>query len=81
VRVANHELNAIYFHGKGPNGKPLRVRERTSVNNGWIAARLAMGHPGSVSRILGACKNDAETESVRIALAKEIDQVGKKYRR
>ena len=50
------------------------LRERTSVSNGWIAARLAMGHPGSVSRMLGACKSDAETASIRKALARELDQ-------
>ncbi|MEY3896664.1 MAG: hypothetical protein RLZZ214_2184 [Verrucomicrobiota bacterium] len=53
------------------------LRERTSVGNGWIAARLAMGHPGSVSRILGACKSDMEIASMRNALAKELDQGGK----
>jgi len=50
------------------------LRERTSVSNGWIAARLAMGHPGSVSRMLGACKSDAEIASIRSALAKESNQ-------
>ena len=53
------------------------LRERTSVSNGWIAARLAMGHPGSVSRMLGACKSDTEIASIRNALAKELDRSGK----
>ena len=53
------------------------LRERTSASNGWIAARLAMGHPGSVSRMIGACKSDAEIPFIRNALAKELDQDGK----
>jgi putative transposase len=53
------------------------LRERTSVSNGWIAARLAMGHPGTVSRMLGACKSDTEVASIKNELAKELDQSGK----
>jgi putative transposase len=53
------------------------LRERTSVGNSWIADRLAMGHPGTVSRMLGACKSDTEIASIRNALAKELDQGGK----
>ena len=30
------------------------LRRKTSVGVNWIAERLAMGHPGSVSRLLGA---------------------------
>ena len=30
------------------------LRKRTAVGVNWIAERLAMGHPGSVSRMLGA---------------------------
>ncbi len=33
-----------------------------------------MGHPGTVSRMLGACKSDPEVASLRNALAKELDQ-------
>lgn len=29
------------------------LRRRTSVGVNWIAEMLAMGHPGSVSRMLG----------------------------
>ena len=29
------------------------LRRKTSVGVNWIAERLAMGHPGSVSRMLG----------------------------
>ncbi|MBG7606851.1 MAG: hypothetical protein IZT59_02300 [Verrucomicrobia bacterium] len=29
------------------------LRERTSVSNGWIAQRLAMGYTGAVSRLTG----------------------------
>lgn len=31
------------------------LRERTTVENSWIAQRLAMGHPGSVSRLVVNC--------------------------
>jgi putative transposase len=34
------------------------LRRRTSVGVNWIAERLAMGHPGSVSRMLGAIQRD-----------------------
>ncbi len=67
-----------------PKGDPRKaalaslLRERTSVSNGWIAARLAMGHPGSVSRMLGACKTDTEIVSIRNGLAKELEQDGEK---
>lgn len=57
------------------------LRERTSVGNSWIAGRLAMGHPGTVSRLLGTCKSDPETASIRNALAKELDQDGKDARK
>jgi hypothetical protein len=50
------------------------LRERTSVGNGWISTRQAMGHPGSVSRMLGACKSDPDIASIRGELAKEFDQ-------
>jgi len=53
------------------------LRERTSVGNGWIATRLAMGHPGSVSRLLGACKSDPEIANIRNVLVEQLDQGGK----
>ncbi len=34
------------------------LRRRTSVGVNWIAERLAMGHPGSVSRMLGAIQGE-----------------------
>jgi putative transposase len=34
------------------------LRERTSVGNGWIAKRLAMGHSGSVSRLVVGSSRD-----------------------
>jgi hypothetical protein len=51
------------------------------VGNRWIAERLAMGHPGTVSRMLGACKNDPEIAPIRNALSKELDQSGKETRK
>jgi hypothetical protein len=34
------------------------LRERTCVSNAWIATRLSMGHPGSVSRMVSACRKN-----------------------
>ena len=39
-------------------------RKRTSVRNGWIASRLAMGHPGSVSRMLSSVLCDGNLVSL-----------------
>lgn len=36
----------------------LLLRAHTTVSNDWIAAKLAMGHPGSVSRVVSAGKSD-----------------------
>ena len=36
----------------------LLLREKTSVTNDWIANRLVMGHPGSVSRMISAGRSD-----------------------
>jgi hypothetical protein len=54
---------------KGDPGK-VRVasffRGRTTVKNDWIAKRLAMGHPGSVSRLVAASRNDpAQTRALQ----------------
>lgn len=35
------------------------LRKRTAVGVNWIAERLAMGHPGSVSRLLGGMQKEA----------------------
>ena len=34
------------------------LRERTCVSNACIATRLGMGHPGSVSRMVSACRKN-----------------------
>jgi hypothetical protein len=36
----------------------ILLRTHTSVSNEWIAARLAMGHPGSVSRTVSAGRTE-----------------------
>jgi hypothetical protein len=51
----------------------ISIRRGRGVGNSWIAERLAMGHPCTVSRMLGACKSDLEIASIRNALAKELD--------
>jgi hypothetical protein len=44
------------------------LRAHTSVSNDWIAGKLAMGHPGSVSRLVVLWRSDrglaAEAESL-----------------
>lgn len=34
------------------------LRTHTTVSNDWVAAKLAMGHPDSVSRVVSAGKAD-----------------------
>ena len=36
----------------------LILRKNTTVSNDWIASKLAMGHPGSVSRMISAGRSD-----------------------
>jgi hypothetical protein len=46
---------------KGDEGKALMaalIRGRTAASTEWIAKRLQMGHPGSVSRQVGIVKRD-----------------------
>lgn len=50
------------------------VRERTSVGNSWIAGRLSMGHPGSVSRLIGTCRKSGERVVALTRLAIAIDE-------
>jgi len=38
----------------------MLLRKRTTAGNSWIAARLAMGEAGSVSRLVGHAKADPE---------------------
>jgi hypothetical protein len=52
---------------------PLKC-DRTSVGNSWIAKRLAMGHSGSVSRMLGSCRKSGEQASTIKQLAKALDE-------
>ena len=50
------------------------LRERTSVGNSWIAGRLYMGHPGSVSRLIGTCRKSRERTAALAKLATAIDE-------
>ena len=45
------------------------LRETTCVSNDWIASRLVMGHPGSVSRLLSAGRTDKYLSMKRRELA------------
>jgi putative transposase len=50
---------------KGDERKALLaaiLRARTSVGFDWIAKRLAMGHPGSVSRLVSKVKQDPKLQ-------------------
>jgi len=38
----------------------ILMRKHTSVSNGWIAQKLAMGHPGSVSRSVSDDRADSK---------------------
>ncbi len=37
------------------------LRTGTSVSNGWISEKLAMGHPSSISRLVSKCRADPRT--------------------
>jgi putative transposase len=50
------------------------LRDRTSVGNSWIASRLAMGHPGSVSRMIGSCRSSRELSPLIKQLSKALDE-------
>jgi REP element-mobilizing transposase RayT len=39
----------------------LLLRTHTSVSNEWIVGKLAMGHPGGVSRLIADCRSDSES--------------------
>ena len=51
------------------------LRAHTTVPNEWIARKLAMGHPGSVSRLIALCRSDrglgAEVKSLAATLIRE----------
>ena len=36
------------------------IRKRIGAGNAWIASRLGMGHPGSVSRIVGMIRDNTK---------------------
>ena len=44
------------------------LRRRTSVGLGWISEKLVMGHPGSVSRLVGGIAKNRE-------LAKRLEEL------
>jgi putative transposase len=49
------------------------IRERTGVENGWIAQRLAMGSPTSVSRLVSAGRKDKNRLEEMNKLLQRID--------
>lgn len=46
------------------------LRERTSIGNRWLTERLAMGHTGGVSRLIGRFRSDKK-------MMKRLDEVDK----
>ena len=48
------------------------LREKTCVSNDWIASRLSMGHPGSVSRMISAGRADKSLSAKRNDLTKTL---------
>ena len=46
----------------------ILLRTHTTVSNDWIAAKLAMGHPGSVSRVVSAGRADNSMKDKLLAL-------------
>jgi hypothetical protein len=69
--VEREELSALR------KGEPRKVwlamllRKRTVASNAWIAERLAMGEPGSVSRLVGQGKADPEA----VKKLKELEEM------
>lgn len=60
---------------KGDERKALiaaLVRKRTGAGTDWIASRLSMGHPGSVSRIVGKVTKDADLSRRRDRLERML---------
>ena len=60
---------------KGDERKALLatlLRSRTTVGFDWIAKRLAMGHPGSVSRQVGKVKRDRKLKKRTVELEKML---------
>ena len=49
------------------------LRSTTAVGNGWIAERLSMGHPGSVSRLVVGAGKDAKHDSKLKKLKKLLE--------
>ena len=60
---------------KGDERKALiaaLVRKRTGAGTDWIAARLEMGHPSSVSRMVGKVRKDPSLTKRRDRLEKTL---------
>jgi putative transposase len=73
-------LEAAELSGRGRfrDGKALAawwVRGRTVVSNRWLGERLAMGHPGSVSREMGRIRRDPGLARLAKRLTLQIDKM------
>ena len=59
------DIRALAELRKGEGRKILvaaLLRKHTAAGNRWLAQRLAMGHTGSVSRLIGAFGGDSENQ-------------------
>lgn len=69
------DRNALAGLTKGDRTKVLvaaLLRDQTAVANEWIAERLVMGHPGSVSRLVSGYKKEPTTEKEMKILVKML---------
>jgi hypothetical protein len=51
------------------------LRTHTTVSNDWIAAKLAMRHPGSVSRVVSAGRVENSMTDKRLLLESLLNRV------
>jgi REP element-mobilizing transposase RayT len=54
----------------------VMIRRHTGASTGWIAKRLAMGSPGSVSRLTGAVRKDPKKTKRCEKIGREIMERG-----
>ena len=72
VSSAKSALAALAKSDRRKIGLAGILRAKTSVGNGWIATRLAMGHPGSVSRMLSTGRAHSNLASEQNPLTKVL---------
>lgn len=61
-------LNALRKNDNRKAQLAILLRTHTTVSNDWIAAKLAMGHPGSVSRVVSVGRTDGSMKDKLLVL-------------